>query len=506
VKYNEKAQDCSVLVGENVTVKGAEVVFNAKGCKLEIDSNVYFNNLKLYFLSDNTHVKIGEGTRCNSSFWANLSGPNTSIIVGARCLIASVRVRTSDSHHIIDLTTGKMINRPSDILIGDHVWIGEDVLLLKGTKIGEGSVIGAKSLVNSEIPQSTLCVGTPAKVVKSNIGWRYSAAHLDPPIPEPETEHASMQETPAEQAQKMPTPSPRRDLALEFWRVLQKNVSKQTAQKGDKLILGWEPPEVDERPEVSFLKELTENSHQIELKGGAFRFLSYYDFVVQLEEIVFRALYNFDTKNENPLIIDAGSCYGLASYQLQRLHPGAEILAFEPNPENAKVIRENIINTRLAGVALHEAAVGARTETVSFHTCSDMPMGSSVSDRMSKTGYETEVIEVRQMSLPEILKGRDVDFLKLDIEGGEYEVLDALDGQLDNVQNIFIEIHFGTEYSKDKFIQLQSVLHKNGFDFTISRANSKKVIGPLIDNNRKDWNTSLNLWANKVLQETVESE
>jgi FkbM family methyltransferase len=506
IKYKEKADSCIATIGKNVVVDKFEAVFNAANCKIEIADNIYFKELKIYLLANNTTVKIGTGTRCNNSFWANLSGSNTSVIIGQNCLLADVRARTSDPHHLIDMETGEKINKPASILVGNHVWIADDVLLLKGAKIGDGAAIGPSSLVNNSVPQNSFAIGAPAKVEKTNVEWRFSKAQHNPTIPAAPSKTAEAKTVKnTELASKAPQ-SAKRDEVLAFWQVLQKNVSKKTVTKGDQLLQTWEPPEANERPEVSFLRDLTQNSHQLELKGGLFRFLSYFDFVVQLEEIVFRALYNFETQKENPLIIDAGSCYGLASYQLQRLHPGAEILAFEPNPENAKVIRENIINTRLTGVALNEAAVGARNDTVSFHTCADMPMGSSVSDRMSKTGYETEVIEVRQMSLPEILKGRDVDFLKLDIEGGEYELLDALDGQLDNVQNIFIEIHFGAEYSKDKFIQLQSVLHKNRFDFTISRANSKKVIGPLIDNNRKDWNTSLNLWANKVLQETVESE
>ena len=54
----------------------------------------------------------------------------------------------------------------SDVEIGDNVWIGEFVSILPGSKIGNGCVIGANSVVNSIIPQNSIAVGAPAKVVK----------------------------------------------------------------------------------------------------------------------------------------------------------------------------------------------------------------------------------------------------------------------------------------------------------------------------------------------------
>jgi len=52
------------------------------------------------------------------------------------------------------------------IVIGDDVWIGGDVTILPGVKIGSGCVIGAKSLVTKDIPDNVLALGNPAQVVK----------------------------------------------------------------------------------------------------------------------------------------------------------------------------------------------------------------------------------------------------------------------------------------------------------------------------------------------------
>lgn len=52
------------------------------------------------------------------------------------------------------------------VKIGNRVWIGEGAMILPGVTIGEGSIIGAHSLVNKEIPANTIAVGTPAKIIK----------------------------------------------------------------------------------------------------------------------------------------------------------------------------------------------------------------------------------------------------------------------------------------------------------------------------------------------------
>lgn len=60
----------------------------------------------------------------------------------------------------------KQMPLKGDTIIGNDVWIGENATILPGVKIGDGAIIGAKSVVASDIPPYCVCVGNPARVVR----------------------------------------------------------------------------------------------------------------------------------------------------------------------------------------------------------------------------------------------------------------------------------------------------------------------------------------------------
>lgn len=56
------------------------------------------------------------------------------------------------------------------IIIGNDVWFGNDVIVFSGVTIGDGCIIGAKSVVTKDLPPYSICVGSPCKAIK----YRYS--------------------------------------------------------------------------------------------------------------------------------------------------------------------------------------------------------------------------------------------------------------------------------------------------------------------------------------------
>ncbi len=51
----------------------------------------------------------------------------------------------SDQHHIFDLNSRERINKGKDILVGNHVWLGRETMLLGGAKVADNCVVGARS-------------------------------------------------------------------------------------------------------------------------------------------------------------------------------------------------------------------------------------------------------------------------------------------------------------------------------------------------------------------------
>jgi tetrahydrodipicolinate N-succinyltransferase len=62
-------------------------------------------------------------------------------------------------------------NPAKDIKIGNRVWIGAHVSILKGSEIGDGSVVAIRSLVNDKFPANVLLAGIPARVKRHDISW-----------------------------------------------------------------------------------------------------------------------------------------------------------------------------------------------------------------------------------------------------------------------------------------------------------------------------------------------
>jgi maltose O-acetyltransferase len=90
-----------------------------------------------------------------------------SIRVGNRCRIGDfVTIVDADFHEINPDTRDRSVGPVKPVSIGNNVWIGSRVMVLKGASIGNNSVIGAMSLVTSSIPANCVAAGVPAKVIR----------------------------------------------------------------------------------------------------------------------------------------------------------------------------------------------------------------------------------------------------------------------------------------------------------------------------------------------------
>ena len=114
--------------------------------------------------SDTPKIRIGAFTYINRNTFLDAT---ESLIIGRECGIGPGCYIT-DHDHGTDIDKApldqSMISEPTKI--GDRVWIGANVTVLKGVTIGDHAVIGAGSVVTKDIPENAIAVGVPAKVIR----------------------------------------------------------------------------------------------------------------------------------------------------------------------------------------------------------------------------------------------------------------------------------------------------------------------------------------------------
>lgn len=113
-------------------------------------------------------VSFGNNFYCNCNMSIICS---KNITFGDDCILGwNVHIRDCDGHSLFQ--NGERINPSKDIQIGNHVWIGQDVKILKGSVIPENSVIAMNSCVTKSFTGSRIIIGGyPAKVIKQNVDW-----------------------------------------------------------------------------------------------------------------------------------------------------------------------------------------------------------------------------------------------------------------------------------------------------------------------------------------------
>jgi acetyltransferase-like isoleucine patch superfamily enzyme len=146
-------------MGKNVSL------YAINGGKIEVKNNVRIDHHTSLF-SRRGNIFINEGSIISSNCGINTE--ESSVKIGKDVLIAP-GVDVMDRDHIfsnkrLPIKFQGHISKPVEI--GDNCWLGVKVTVLKGVKIGKGSLIGANSVVTKNIPPYSIAVGAPAKVIK----------------------------------------------------------------------------------------------------------------------------------------------------------------------------------------------------------------------------------------------------------------------------------------------------------------------------------------------------
>ena len=185
---------------ENLTMKNSKISFNGENNILFIEENVTLENSEIKFNGSNSVVYLSDNARhvykINVSLYNGcvfFSGKDNyfngvlkvvlseqkHMVIGNSCLFSfGIWVRTADPHLVYSVETRKRVNPSRSVYLGDHVWIGQDAFLLKGTQVFSGSIVGARSLVaGKKIPSNTSFAGNPVKKIAEGVFWDEHCVH-----------------------------------------------------------------------------------------------------------------------------------------------------------------------------------------------------------------------------------------------------------------------------------------------------------------------------------------
>lgn len=154
-KWHGGNEPVSIVIGENsqVVIDGDFIIGN--GTRIYVD-----NGAALYIGGRRNESASGITEK-------SLIMVRKHVTIGFDCIIAwNVYITDCDWHTI----KGRRIQE--DVEIGDHVWIGCNSSILKGSKIGNNCIIGAHSLISKKIiNDNSLAVGNPIKVIANDVLW-----------------------------------------------------------------------------------------------------------------------------------------------------------------------------------------------------------------------------------------------------------------------------------------------------------------------------------------------
>lgn len=220
----------------------------------------------------------------------------------------------------------------------------------------------------------------------------------------------------------------------------------------------------------------------IKVNNKRFQIIDGLNFYMQFKDIFIRKIYQFETSSLNPVIIDGGSNIGTSILFFKLKYPNAQIIGFEPDPGVFKILSENVERINAQLITLINAGLGGAEGEAFFN--SNGNVGGSIS------GNQSGNFKVKIVKLSSYLQ-TEIDYLKLNIEGLEYDVLVEVEkaGKLGQIKQLAIEYH-GWKDGPQSLGKILELLERNHFrymvhDFDFETCSSTKP--PIRFSKKSNW-------------------
>lgn len=224
--------------------------------------------------------------------------------------------------------------------------------------------------------------------------------------------------------------------------------------------------------------KLGENNWQIYLRDEADQ--SVYNEIFKLKE--YRSADEAIKTAKYP-ILDAGAHAGFFTMYCRSLNEKVKIFAVEPESENLKLLKKHLDENKILGVKVIAGALAWQTEnrrlslSVNSHNHILVPVGDTADN----------IISVQAFAFADFCKQnkiKKISLLKMDIEGGEYELFDGMsDADFAMVNYVILEYHMGSRH-KD----IAEKLRVNGFGVQVFPSHFDRTMGFIYATNKRKAN------------------
>ena len=153
VPFVYKFPGSTIIIGDNAEIRTSAT------------SNLIGINRRTTLSTHHQNAQIKIGDNCGMS--GVVIGAKESIIIGNHAVIGANVLITDFDWHAIDAAARNKgeSSKSRPVTISDNVFIGTSTIILKGVHIGENAVIGANSVVTTDIPANVIAAGNPCKIV-----------------------------------------------------------------------------------------------------------------------------------------------------------------------------------------------------------------------------------------------------------------------------------------------------------------------------------------------------
>lgn len=209
-----------------------------------------------------------------------------------------------------------------------------------------------------------------------------------------------------------------------------------------------------------------------------------------LNEIFIEEVYKFVAETKEPVIIDCGANVGLSVLFFKRLYPLSKMTAFEPDKKIFKMLSQNLESLNITDVTIVNKAVWKEDGILEF--LSSGALGGKIYN-VNQGKSHNFLEEIESVRLRSYLT-TPVDFLKIDIEGAEFEVLNDCKDVLHNVKNLFVEYH--SDPNQEQMLnELLYILKETGFRVYIKESWNNLPIPFLHQQYKPYYDLQLNIFA-----------